>query len=179
MGAAEFRSGPFGLAIDYVHAPVKSGIGTRKILFGSAQDQLELDIGTAMFLYRTTVSPAEYVDLGVGVRAWGVDGSIALSQGVLRPVTVTNGTAWAEPLIAARYRRDFGNGFSATAYADVGGFGAGANIDWQLIGMLDYTIRPGVELHAGFRSLNFDIGGTRTKTTVRFNGPIISATYRF
>jgi hypothetical protein len=71
MGAAEFRSGPFGLAIDYVHAPIKSGIGTRQILFGSAQGQVGVDIGTAMFLYRTTVSTAEYVDLGVGVRAWG------------------------------------------------------------------------------------------------------------
>jgi hypothetical protein len=179
MGAAEFRNGPLGLAIDYVHAPIKSGIGTRQILFGSAQGQVGLDIGTPMFFYRTTVSAAEYVDLGVGVRAWGVDGSIALSQGVLRPVTVSNGTAWADPLIAARYRRDFGNGFSATAYADVGGFGAGANIDWQAIATLDYAIRPGAELHAGFRSLNLDIGATPTKTTVHMYGPIISATYRF
>jgi len=57
--------------------------------------------------------------------------------------------------------------------------GAGANIDWQLVGMLDYTIRPGVELHAGFRSLNFNIGATPINTTVHMNGPIISATFRF
>jgi hypothetical protein len=179
MGAAELRSGPFGLAVDYVHAPIKSGISTREILFGSSQGQVGLDIGTVMFLYRTAVSPTDYVDLGIGVRVWGVDGTIALSRGLLPADTLTRGTAWADPMIAARYRRDLGNGLSATAYGDVGGFGAGANIDWQLIATLDYAIRPGIELHAGFRSLNFSIGSTPVQANVHMYGPILSATIRF
>jgi hypothetical protein len=179
MGAAEFRNGAWGLMADYIHAPIKSGIGTRKILFGSDQGQLTLDTGTAILFYRTVVSPDQYVDLGVGVRAWGIDGGIALNQGLLPAVTVTKGLAWADPLIAARYHRDLGNGLSATAYGDVGGFGAGANIDWQLIGTIDYAIRPGVDLHAGFRSLNFNIGSTPVSSTVHMYGPIISATFRF
>jgi hypothetical protein len=31
------------------------------------------------------------------------------------------------------YHYDFGNGFGLTAYGDVGGFGVGAHVDWQLI----------------------------------------------
>jgi hypothetical protein len=58
-------------------------------------------------------------------------------------------------MIAARYHRDLGNGFSATADGDLGGFGVGAHFDWQLIGTIDYAVASGIELHAGFRSLNF------------------------
>src|SRR5437868_6143341 len=36
MGVAEFREGPYSLIIDYIHAPLKSGIGTRDILFSGA-----------------------------------------------------------------------------------------------------------------------------------------------
>jgi len=179
MGAAEFRSGPFGVGIDYIHAPIKFGIGTQHILFGTPQAHLGIDIGTAMFLYRTIVSPADYVDLGVGVRAWGINGTVAISRRLLPAATVTKGVAWPDALIAARYRHEFGNELSATAYADAGGFGAAANIDWQLIVTLDYAVRPGVELHAGFRGLNVNIGTTPIDVTTRMYGPIISATLRF
>lgn len=33
MGSAEFRDGLYGLSIDYIHAPLKAGIGTRDIIF--------------------------------------------------------------------------------------------------------------------------------------------------
>lgn len=50
---------------------------------------------------------------------------------------VTRGTSWADPLIGARYHRDLGNGFSATVYGNVGGFGLGAHTDWQVLGTID------------------------------------------
>ena len=97
----------------------------------------------------------------------------------MSPITVANGLAWADPLIAGRYHYDFGNGFAATAYGDLGGFGLGAHFDWQLLGTIDYAIRPGLDLHAGFRSLNFSYGAPRANISMNMNGPIISATFRF
>ena len=35
---------------------------------------------------------------------------------------------WTDPLIAARYHRDFGNGFGFPTDGDVGGFGVGAHV---------------------------------------------------
>jgi len=180
MGAAEFRDGPFGLALDYLHVPVKAGVNTRGILFSGATTGLTEDIGTAMFLYRPMERPDQYVDIGVGVRAWGFDGNIALNQGLLLPaVNVANGLSWADPLIGARYHRDFGNGYSATAYGDIGGFGLGAHIDWQAVATLDYALNSWVDLHGGFRSLNFSFGGSRADFRQHIYGPILSATFRF
>src|SRR3954447_23207221 len=181
MGQAEFRSGSFGVVTDFIHAPLKSGISTRDILFGSGTGEFTLNTGSAVALYRALALPDQNVDIGLGFRAWGLDGQIALSgrRQRLSPVTVANGLSWADPLIAGRYHYDFGNGFAATAYGDLGGFGVGAHFDWQLMGTIDYTIRPGLDLHAGFRSLNFSYGAPRANLNVNMYGPIISATLRF
>jgi hypothetical protein len=97
----------------------------------------------------------------------------------LPAVNISNGGAWADPLIAARYHRELGNGFGATVYGDVGGFGLAAHVDWQVIGTLDYALRPGIDLHAGFRSLNFNISAPRAGLNVNMNGPMVAATFRF
>jgi hypothetical protein len=138
-----------------------------------------VDTGSAMFLYRPIAQPDQYLDVGAGVRVWGFDGDISLNQGLLPAVNISNGGAWADPLIAARYHRELGNGFGATVYGDVGGFGLGAHVDWQVIGTLDYALRPGIDLHAGFRSLNFNISAPRAGLNVNMYGPMLAATFRF
>ena len=179
MGQAEFRNGAYGIVADYFHAPLKAGISTRRILFDGG---LTIDMGTAMFLYRPLATPDQYLDIGAGVRAWGFDGDISVMSARfqrLPAVNVTHGGSWADPLIAARYHLELGNGYSATAYGDVGGFGIGAHVDWQLVGTIDYALQPGIDLHAGFRSLNFNVGAPRADFNVHMYGPIVSATVHF
>ena len=179
MGAAEFRDGQFGLLMDFIHAPAKAGISTRDVVFSGGTRNPTLDTGTAIFLYRALQLPDQFIDAGIGVRAWGFDGSLALNQGLVRPVTVSGGASWADPLLGARYHKDLGNGYSVTAYGDIGGFGAGAHLDWQLVGTIDYALNSSIDLHGGFRSLNVNIGGSRADFDVHMYGPILSATLRF
>jgi hypothetical protein len=179
MGQFEIRNGPFGFVGDFIHTPVKSGISTRNILFGGGSGGLTADTGSGVFLYRAIAAPDQYVDVGLGFRVWSVDGQIALNQGRLPAETVSSGFTFADPLIAARYHLELGNGFGTTLYGDLGGFGVGAHFDWQLVGTIDYAMRPGVHLHAGFRSLNFSYGGPRANFNVNMYGPIIAATFRF
>lgn len=179
LGSVEFRDGPYGVALDYIHLPLKTGVNTRNIFFSGATSGLTVDEGTAMFLYRPFVEPDQYVDVGLGVRAWGIAGSITLNQGLLPAFDASDGLSWADPVIGVRYHRDLGNGFSATAYGDVGGFGAGAHIDWQLLGTIDYAVNSWIELHGGFRSLNFNYGAARADFSANIYGPILSATFRF
>ncbi len=179
MGAAEFRNGPVGIAFDYLHAPVRAGIQTRNILFGGGTNGTTVDVGNVTFLYRAIADPVQYLDVGAGVRVWGFNSSISLNQGLLPAVNITSGGAWADPLIAARYHRELGNGFGATVYGDVGGFGLGADLDWQVIGTVDYALRPGIDLHGGFRSLNFNQTVPRAGLDVNMYGPLFAATFRF
>jgi len=179
MGAVEFRNGPYGVALDYIHAPARAGLTTRNIVFGGGTAGSTVDTGTAMFLYRPITQPDQYLDVGLGVRVWGFNGDIALNQGLLPAVNVSGGGAWADPLLAVRYHRELGNGFGATAYGDVGGFGLGAHIDWQVVGTIDYAFKPGIDLHGGFRSLNFNQSAPAAGINVNMYGPIFAATFRF
>jgi hypothetical protein len=179
MGAVEFRNGPYGVAFDYIHAPVRAGLTTRNIVFGGGTAGATVDTGSAMFLYRPISAPEQYLDVGIGTRVWGFNGDLSLNQGLLPAVNITGGGAWADPLISLRYHRELGNGFGATVYGDVGGFGLAANVDWQVLGTVDYAVKPGIDLHAGFRSLNFDFSTPRAGVNVNMYGPIFAATLRF
>jgi hypothetical protein len=179
MGAAEIRDGPLGLVVDYLHAPLKAGVSTRNVLFGSGGTGLTIDTGTAMFLYRTPADPVQYIDVGLGMRSWGIAGAISLSEGLLPPISVSSGLSWADPLFGLRYHRDLGDSFATTFYGDVGGFGIGAHIDWQILATIDYALQPATDLHVGFRSLNFNYAGARAGFDVHMYGPIVSATFQF
>ena len=86
-------------------------------------------------------------------------------------------SAWADALGAVRYHRDLGNGFSATAYGDLGA--GGANLDWQAVATIDYTCQSWIDVHGGFRALNFNTSGKFADTTVHMYGPILSASFHF
>jgi hypothetical protein len=181
MGEAEFRDGPYGFITDYIHAPFKAGINTPNLVFGGANAGLTLDTGTGMFLYRFFSDPDQYVDLGVGLRAWGISGNLSENQRLLPlplpPITLTNGGAWVDGLASARYHREFGDGFSATAYGDIGG--GGASLDWQAVATLDYVVRPGFDVHGGFRAMGFNQSGALSSFSVHMYGPILAATFHF
>jgi hypothetical protein len=179
MGAAEFRNGPYGIVFDYLHAPLRTGLSTPKILFGSAGVGSTVDTGSVTFLYRAIAQPNQYLDVGAGTRVWGFNTALSLNQGLLPAVNVTSGGAWADPLISLRYHRDLGDGFGATVYGDVGGFGLAANVDWQAVGTIDYAWKSWIDLHAGFRGLGFDFSLPRAGVNMTMYGPILAGTIRF
>jgi hypothetical protein len=49
-------------------------------------------------------------------------------------------------------------------------------------GTIDYTVKPSVDLHLGYRSMNFNYtasGGFDLGYNVRLRGPILGATFKF
>jgi hypothetical protein len=178
MGEAEFRMGPWALVTDYIHAPVSSGITTSGILFGSGRAGLAINTGTALILYRIVSTPDQYLDIGAGARAWGINSEVFLSQGqLLRGVNVWSGDTWGDVIAGARYHYNLGHGFGASTYGDIGA--GGAKIDWQAVGTVDYQIPHWPTLHAGFRSLNFNYQATFARFPVNMYGPFVAATFRF
>jgi hypothetical protein len=179
IGSAEFRDGPFSLLGDIIHLPVGTNITTRNVFFNGGSAALTANIGTALFLYHAVDQPIQSLDGGIGFRAWGISSELTLNGGLLPTVSVNRSAGWGDPLIAARYRRDLGNGFGLTAYGDLGGFGVAAHVDWQVLGTLDYTLKPWVALRLGYRSLNVTASGGDLGYNVHLRGPILGATFRF
>lgn len=180
LGSAEIRDGPFSLLGDVIHLPVGTDITTHNVLFQGGNAALTVNVGTAVFLYHAIDQPVQELDAGLGFRAWGVSSQLTLNGRLLPTVGLARDAGWADPLIAARYHREFGNGFGLTAYGDVGGFDvSAAHVDWQVLGTIDYALRPWATLRLGYRSLNVSASGSVLGYNVHMKGPILGASFRF
>ena len=182
MGSLEVRYGPFGFLGDVIHLPVGTDITTRDVLFQGGSAKMRANTGTGVILYRALEDLVQFADVGAGFRAWGFSMNLNLNGGLLPATSVSRSDGWTDPLLGGRYHRELGNGFGLTAYGDVCGFGVGAHVDWQVIGTVDYAPNPWLNLHLGYRSLNFNYqasGGKDLGFNVHIRGPIIAGTFRF
>jgi hypothetical protein len=181
MGSAEIRDGPIGLLGDFLHVPVSTKITTRNVLFQGGNAALATNTGTALVVYRVLSAPNQFADFGGGFRAWGFSSNISLNPGLRPGVAVNRRAGWGDPLLAGRYHYDFGNGIGLTAYGDLGGFGVGAHTDWQVMGTVDYALNSWINLHLGYRSLNFNYSASDSNLgfNVHMRGPLFSGTFRF
>jgi hypothetical protein len=180
MGAIEIRDGPFSLWGNSFHVPVGTDISTKNVFFNGGNATLTANQGTADFLYHWLDDPVQRLDAGVGFRAWSYTTNIALNGRIAPTVSINRSAQWADPLLAVRYHREFGNGFGGTVYADLGGFGVGAHVDWQVFGTIDYALSPRASLRLGYLSLNFNYTAADSLGfNVHMKGPILAATFRF
>jgi hypothetical protein len=188
MGAAELRYGPFGVLTDGLHVPVVVPITTRNLFFSGGSTAVVLNVAAGDALYRVLDQPWQTVDAGLGFRHWGASTVTTLfARPLLQALslvqtqqTMTSG-GWTDPLIAARYHRDLGNGFGLTAYGDVGGFGIAAHSDWEIIGTLEYAWSPALTFDVGYRSLNVSYSLSRRPIgfDAHLKGPLLGLTLRF
>jgi hypothetical protein len=180
MGSAEVRRGDVGVVVDIIHLPVGTSITTRNVFFSGGSAHLTADGGTALFLYRVFADAAQTVDVGAGVRAWGFSIDLGLNAGLLPGASASRAASWADPLVGARYHRDLDAGLGATLYGDVGGFSAGARIDWQLMATLDYQATSWLGLRAGYRAVAFSYrNGADLGFDTQMHGPILGGRIRF
>jgi hypothetical protein len=180
LGAVEISDGPFSLFGDAFHIPVGTSVTTRNVFFSGGSASLIANQGTADFFYHVLTLPAQSLDAGIGFRAWSFTSDLTLNGRIVHTVALSRSAEWGDPLLAARYHYDFGNNFGVTAYGDFGGFGVGAHTDWQLLGTIDYALKPWATLRLGYLSLNFNYtAGDDLGFDVHLKGPIIAAAFRF
>ncbi|MCX9147675.1 hypothetical protein [Erythrobacter sp. WG] len=131
---------------------------------------------TALAGVRAEDSEALTVDLLAGARLWNLDGRIAVP---LAGVAVAPGRTFVDPVIAARLGAPIAPRLSALLQADLGGFGVGSDLTYQLTGTLNYRASDRFVLSGGWRHLHLDYarGGTRFEGSQ--TGPIIGVTHRF
>src|SRR3981189_1176540 len=179
MGSFEVRQGAYGFLGDFIHIPVGTNITTRNIFFNGGTAKLTASTGTALILYRPYADPSQFFDAGIGMRAWDYSTNLNLNGGLLRSVSSSRSAAWADAIIAARYHRELAYGFGLSAYGDVGT--GGANLDWQLIGTIDYIANSWLTMRAGYRALSFNYQESDPNRgfKVQLRGPIIAGTIRF
>lgn len=180
MGTAEVRHGRFGLLGDFMTLTVDADIKTpRDQLFAGGSGKVTATNGTVLGLFRVIADGPHALDVGLGVRPWSVTTKLTLNGGLLPGRTVKPSASWTDPVLALRYAARISGHWGATLYGDVGGFGAGSELTWQLMGTVDYAITDSITMRLGYRHMQVEHRNRGTETDIGLSGPIIASTFRF
>ena len=106
-------------------------------------------------MYRVT----HWLDAGIGARINVLDGSLNVAEGdvILPGRDVSQNESWFDPLIVARATTDFGgNSWKLQMLADIGGFGLGSDLTWQLKPIVGYRFSDLFEMNLAYRWIGID-----------------------
>lgn len=89
---------------------------------------------------------------------------------------------WVDPIVGSRFILDLADRWTLSGEADIGGFGVGSDLAWNVQAFLGYKTslfgRP-LTLAAGYRALSQDYENGRFEWDVTTQGPILGVVMRF
>jgi hypothetical protein len=128
--------------------------------------------------YRLVETKMFQIDALAGFRYWHYGQSVSFTTNTLNFSSSQN---WVDPLVGGRITGNLSPKVSVTIAGDVGGWGAGSQLDYQIAGLLGYRIKPAVALQLGYRYLavnyrNSSTGNARFANLVT-SGIVAGATF--
>ncbi|MGM0987406.1 MAG: hypothetical protein ACQEXI_10515 [Pseudomonadota bacterium] len=131
---------------------------------------------TAAAGYQVMSESDHRLDLLAGTRAWRVEAEVAVPT---LGLGARDTERWFDPILVARLRSVWSPSWSTLLHADLGGFGAGADSTWQLVGTANHVVSEFFHLSVGYRHLAVDRDKGGTRLDVAMSGPLLGATWRF
>jgi outer membrane receptor protein involved in Fe transport len=178
MGAAEARNGRYAAFTDVLYVGLEADGSASGPLSLSASVDLNIVIWTFGGSYRVVDNGTATLDLLAGGRLWYLDTDLSVSSAI-GSADASGSKTWVDPLIGIAGGIGLGNGFGLHAEADIGGFGAAADLDWQVVGTLQYKYNDWVTLDVGYRYLDVEYDKDGFIFDAALSGPIIGARFQF
>ena len=126
---------------------------------------------------------SKYFEPLAGVRYNHLSGELR-GPGILpTPVMPTGTQDWWDPIVGANLSLPLGKRFSLNLRGDVGGFGVGSDLTWQVFPYLDWQFAKWGSLQLGYRWLYMDYetgsGASRFKYDMLNQGAQLGFTFHF
>jgi hypothetical protein len=140
-------------------------------------------IWEAAGLYRLN----SFLELGAGGRLnylqTGIDIRVNSFPVGTEEITGEKNKTWYDPILIARLTADIKDKWLFQFRGDVGGFGIGSDLTWQLQGYAGYRFTKVFQLSAGYRILSTDYSSGEERTQFIFDtnefGPVIRIGFNF
>jgi hypothetical protein len=116
------------------------------------------------------------VDALVGFRYWHFGENLKFVPSNFN-LNFSSSQNWVDPVVGGRITGNLSSKVVVVVAGDVGGWGTGSQLDYQVAGILGYSIKPSLTLQAGYRYLyvNYRSGGTIIQPTT--SGVLFGATF--
>lgn len=171
MGTALARKGNWGLGFDGMWASL--GATT------PADPAFTVDGDQGQFGFYGVRQLARVADLSVGLR-WNIISNALGREGVPRPLA-SDTVQWLDPLVGLNLHLPAGRRLRAALYAEIGGFGLGSDLAWQLCPTTGVQASRRFGLDFGWRWLAADdesgSGASAFKWDVIQQGPVLGLAF--
>jgi hypothetical protein len=167
MGLVDARYKRYVMPLDFMWTRLgdESALPFPNLPATSADVKVSEFVLTPKVGFRIVDRPAFKIDALTGFRYWHFGQDLAFRPSTLG-LNFSSSQNWVDPLVGGRIITALSPKTEASIAGDVGGWGAGSQLDYQIAGLLGYRVKPKWTLQAGYRYLDVDYrsGGTRIDT---------------
>ena len=157
------------------------GLGATKD--GRLGGRTDVDVDQAALEIDGTYRLNERLELLFGVRGRAIDVTAAVDSPPLPETRESADQRWIDPLVGLRVGVPMGGKWSFIGRGDIGGFGVGSDLAWQVIARFDWRITPRFGASFGYQILDEDFeegdGADRFRYEVTTLGPVVGVTFSF
>lgn len=179
----EARTDKWAITTDLVYMNLKQDVTPGKLL-NSGKVNVKQMIWEVAGLYRIF----SFWEIGVGGRLNNLQTEHdvlinTLPKGTTKEETGSYNKTWFDPIIITRLSTDIKDKWLFQAIGDVGGFGVGSKLTWQVQGYAGYRFCKLFQLSLGYRYLSTDYSSGDEPKEFVFNmsefGPVIRFGFNF
>ncbi len=188
MVYGDANNGTWGVFADLMYVNTESDASIERLVLG-VPTQLNASVETKSFTatlmgeYRLALADNVTFDLMAGARIWSVDNEIKARLTTGGPPLVDfsgdDGATWVDPMIGFKTRIDTNSPFYITAWGMIGGFGAGADLDWDVMAGVGYDWNERISSSIGYRALGVDYDNDGFVYDVVQQGIFVGTTINF
>lgn len=119
------------------------------------------DLKASMFIFtpktgfRVINAEKFKADFLMGLRYWHFGENLQFNPSRLG-LNFSKSQNWVDPLVGGRIETPLSQKAVVTVAGDVGGWGAASQLEYQIVGLLGYKVKPSMTLQAGYRYLYAD-----------------------
>jgi hypothetical protein len=183
LGHLEVQKGRWGFFFDNIYSDISAKGQTPLGEVKLDNSLFVMEIGAIWqvteWLSNTPQKPSGVFELVGGVRYWDIENEISFSSNEKRE----RAADWTDPFVGARMLIPLSERFVLTVRSDVGGFGAGSDFSWNVVGLFGYEFTEMISAWAGYRAVGVEFeegeGINRYEIDATFHGPILGAMFRF
>ncbi len=176
FATVEARRGRLGLIGDFVY----TDLGVDETGAGGVRRDLDLSLfmGTGAVAWRAWDDGRGHLDLLGGGRMVSADVGVSRSGAVVS-ASASRTKTYVEPLVGLRAGYAVNDRLALTALGDVGGFGVGSELTWELFGGVSYAFTDRIRGEIGYRYLSIDYNSGGAELDAQLHGPAIGVTVGF
>jgi hypothetical protein len=179
MGILEAGYGRWSLGVDITYAKVSQDIDGGGRLFRSFRLEQKQWVINPTIAYRVIDTGDYFMEVfgGVRINVFEADltGRFVRGGQVTRDASVD----WVDPVVGLRGQAMLGDRWFFRYNGDIGGFGAGSDLTWQVFAGFGFRINDFVSVGLGYRALASDYAKGNFALDTVTHGPLLGLEVRF